>query len=39
MVGDRKWEKGMATFCKPFTTAVRWFDLEDLRHAREWVKQ
>ena len=40
MVGDRKWEKGMATFCKPFTTAeVRWFDLEDLRHAREWVKR
>lgn len=40
MVGDREWEKGMAKFCKPFTTAeIQWFDLMDLRHAREWVKQ
>src|SRR5579863_8238691 len=21
MVGDKKWEKGMSVFCKPFTTA------------------
>lgn len=40
MVGDRAWEKGMAKFCKPFTTAeIEWFDLVDLRHAREWVEQ
>src|ERR1700677_4411284 len=27
LVGDSKWEAGMATFCKPFTTAkVRYFD-------------
>src|SRR5271168_3518187 len=27
LIGDRKWEAGMATFCKPFTTAaVRYFD-------------
>ena len=27
LVGDTKWEAGMAMFCKPFTTAkVRYFD-------------
>jgi len=40
IVGDRKWEKGMATFCKPFTTAeVRFFEREDLAHASEWVSE
>lgn len=38
MVGDKKWEKGMATFCKPFTTAkVRYFPIEQLTEARSWV--
>ena len=27
LVGDRKWEAGMAVFCKPFTRAtIRYFD-------------
>ncbi|MCG8511193.1 MAG: STAS/SEC14 domain-containing protein, partial [Rhodospirillales bacterium] len=38
MVGDRKWEQGMAAFCKPFTTAtVRYFDVKDMDDARQWV--
>jgi hypothetical protein len=38
MVGERKWQKGMATFCKPFTTAkVRYFERSDLEAAREWI--
>ncbi len=39
MVGDRKWEAGMAAFCKPFTTAkVHYFDLAEAGKAREWVQ-
>ena len=39
VVGDRKWEKGMATFCRPFTTAeVRYFDRADIDKAREWIQ-
>jgi hypothetical protein len=27
LVGDRKWEANMATFCKPFTSArIRYLD-------------
>ena len=38
MVGDKKWEKWMAAFCKPFTTAkVRYFDYEKLEEARSWL--
>ncbi len=38
MVGDSKWEKGMATFCKPFTTAkIQYFDSKDAAKAREWI--
>lgn len=38
IVGERKWEKGMATFCKPFTTAeIRFFEREDLARAQEWI--
>lgn len=40
MVGDKKWERGMAAFCKPFTTAkIRYFDAPDLDKAREWVEE
>lgn len=40
MVGDKKWERGMAAFCHPFTTAkVRYFDARDLEKAREWVEE
>jgi hypothetical protein len=38
LVGEKKWEKGMATFCKPFTTAeVRYFDRVQVDDAREWI--
>ena len=40
LVGDSKWEKGMATFCKPFTTAdVKFFDLDHLGEARRWLQE
>jgi len=39
IVGDSKWEHGMAVFCKPFTTAdVRYFDTSRLSDAREWIR-
>ncbi len=39
MVGDKKWEKGMSIFCKPFTTAkVRYFDRADIEAARAWIE-
>ena len=38
MVGDRKWEHGMAVFCKPFTTAkIRYFDEHEADQAAEWI--
>jgi hypothetical protein len=38
IVGDRKWEKGMAFFCKAFTTAkVRYFDVSERDKAEAWV--
>ena len=39
MVGDRKWEKGMSVFCRPFTTAqVRYFDRAATDEARQWLE-
>ena len=39
MVGDRKWEKAMSIFCKPFTTAkVRYFDHAEIGEARRWLE-
>ncbi len=43
IIGDRAWEKGIAVFCKVFTTAeVRYFDSNE-KSAREraenWVKE
>ena len=38
MVGDRKWEKWMASFCKPFTNAkVKYFDMSEVDTARMWL--
>jgi len=38
MVGETKWQHGMAVFCKPFTAAkVRYFDREAIGQAREWL--
>jgi hypothetical protein len=40
LVGDRKWEHGMAVFCKPFTTAkVRYFDQHEAEHAAQWIRE
>jgi len=40
IVGEKKWEKGMATFCKPFTTAkVKYFDHSQLSEARLWITE
>jgi hypothetical protein len=39
IVGEKKWEKGMAVFCKPFTTAtIRYFDRSQLKEARQWIE-
>ncbi len=38
IVGETKWEEGMATFCKPFTTAkIKYFDHTKLDDARKWI--
>ena len=40
MVGEKAWQKWMATFCKPFTTAkVKYFEQPQVEEAREWVTQ
>jgi hypothetical protein len=39
VVGEKKWQKGMTTFCKPFTTAsIRYFDREHLDEAHAWLE-
>ena len=38
MVGEKKWEHGIATFCMPFTKAtIRYFDHADAAEARTWL--
>lgn len=38
IIGEAKWEQGMAAFCKPFTTAeVHYFDHTKPSEARDWV--
>ena len=40
MVGDRKWEKWMAGFCKPFTKAkVKYFDKSEVDAAWKWLQE
>ena len=40
MVGEKKWQKGMATFCKPFTKAtIQYFDHTDAAEARKWLAE
>jgi len=39
MVGEKKWQEWMSTFCKPFTTAtVKYFDKNEMSEARAWLK-
>jgi SpoIIAA-like len=39
IVGDKKWEKGMSEFCKPFTTSkIQYFDQSQLDQARQWIE-
>lgn len=39
-VGDKKWEKGMATFCRAFTTAeIKYFDWHDVDEAQAWIEE
>lgn len=38
MVGETRWQQGMAVFCKPFTKAtVRYFDHTDAAEATKWL--
>ena len=40
LVGDKKWEQGMAMFCKPFTSAnIKYFDIADIDEARAWINE
>ena len=40
VVGDKKWEHGMATFYKPFTQAtIRYFDQANAAEARKWLRE
>jgi len=40
IVGESKWEHGMAIFCRPFTTAkMEYFDIAKLDEAREWINE
>jgi hypothetical protein len=40
MVGEKRWQHGMASFCKPFTKAtVRYFDHADAAEARKWLDE
>lgn len=40
VVGDKRWEHGMATFCKPFTKAtIQYFDHTDIAGARKWLDE
>ena len=40
MVGETKWQHGMATFCKPFTRAkVQYFDHAKALEAGSWLEE
>jgi hypothetical protein len=38
MVGETKWQHGMAVFCKPFTAAkIRYFARTEIEQVRAWL--
>ena len=40
MVGEERWQHGMATFCKPFTkAAIRYFDHSETAEAQKWLDE
>lgn len=40
MVGEKTWEKWMATVCKPFTmSTIRYFDASEEAAARAWATE
>ncbi len=40
MVGDRKWKKWMADFCRPFAKAeVKYFDTSEVDAAWKWLQE
>jgi len=40
VVGEKKWQEGMTTFCKPFTKAtIRYFDHSDAEEASKWLAE
>ncbi|MDQ8203586.1 STAS/SEC14 domain-containing protein [Pelagicoccus sp. SDUM812003] len=40
MVGDKKWERVMASLCKPFTKAqIYFYDLSDMDLAKAWLRE
>jgi hypothetical protein len=40
IVGETKWQHGMAVFCKPFTKAqIRYFDQGEADKARAWLEE
>ncbi len=40
VVGEKKWQEGMVTFCKPFTKAtVKYFVHADAADARKWLNE
>lgn len=39
IVGETKWEAGMAAFCKPFTSAtIKYFDHAKAAEAKTWLE-
>jgi hypothetical protein len=40
IVGESKWEHGMAVFCRPFTTAkIKYFDHTAIEGAKRWIAE
>lgn len=38
IIGETRWERGMAAFCRPFTVAViHYFEHDHSNQAREWL--
>jgi len=39
IIGETRWQKGMALFCRPFTTAtIKYFTHDQTTQAWRWIK-